>query len=306
MRRAWLFVRQSSAGWLAAFIWVKTPPWVQVRWRLLVGLVGVALLTTALYLFHRPWPTRLGDPWDEAMVGFMAAIFTVYVLLMILFRDDWPWSAVGIYYVMVGEVSLWGLFAFLQRMGWATETTNLWGSMLLRSGFVVGGAILAIEASLWARDRIGSGRSALFVRRRWARWRGRPLPPPLVTHRRPDPDALLAALAGSLPTIFADATGTILAVSPPAVALIGQPAADIEGRNLMTLMPTRYRAQHLAGLTRYLETGESRIIGRVVRVDLLCHDGTEIPVHLALATTLVGDQRYFVGNIWRRDEEVVP
>ena len=48
------------------------------------------------------------------------------------------------------------------------------------------------------------------------------------------------------------------------------------------LMPERYRDRHKAGIERYLETGEARIIGDSVELAGLRADGSEFPISLTL------------------------
>ncbi len=58
-------------------------------------------------------------------------------------------------------------------------------------------------------------------------------------------------------------------------ALIGEPIA--------TIVPDRLRAAHVAGFSRYFETGRPHIIGVPTRVPALRCDGTEQPVELVLS-----------------------
>jgi hypothetical protein len=50
---------------------------------------------------------------------------------------------------------------------------------------------------------------------------------------------------------------------------------------LTTVIPTRFREAHEAGLSRVVETGETRITGQTVEVWGLHKDGSEFPGHLA-------------------------
>lgn len=118
------------------------------------------------------------------------------------------------------------------------------------------------------------------------------------------PRFALPELAAALPVVVADASGTILYASGAAAALAGWPLDELEGQNLIVLIPGRYRARHRAGLQRFVTTGESRIIGRVVNVDLLRRDGREVPISLALTATERAGAVAFVGCLWERDEEI--
>jgi diguanylate cyclase (GGDEF)-like protein/PAS domain S-box-containing protein len=49
-----------------------------------------------------------------------------------------------------------------------------------------------------------------------------------------------------------------------------------------TLIPERYRAAHLEGMRRFLDTGEQKLLGRRIEISARRKDGTEIPVELAI------------------------
>ena len=92
--------------------------------------------------------------------------------------------------------------------------------------------------------------------------------------------ALLSAFPGAI--IASDASGRIVFLNPAAERLLGWPTEAAAGRPLSILMPVRMRARHEAGIRRYLETHESRLLGKPVRVPALRMDGTELDVDLML------------------------
>jgi two-component system sensor kinase FixL len=77
----------------------------------------------------------------------------------------------------------------------------------------------------------------------------------------------------------------------------GWTAAEVVGKNVSLLMPDPYRTAHDAYLTRYLDTGERRIIGigRVVVGER--KDGTTFPMELSVGEMISGDTRYFTGFV---------
>jgi PAS domain S-box-containing protein len=118
-----------------------------------------------------------------------------------------------------------------------------------------------------------------------------------------DEAGVFATLARAMPMVVADCKGTIQYATPSLDALVGAAQDELTGQNITILMPERWRAQHCDGLERYLTTGESRIMGRVVHVDVLRRDGTEIPASLALASSEVDGEAWFVGALWVRSDE---
>jgi diguanylate cyclase (GGDEF)-like protein/PAS domain S-box-containing protein len=63
----------------------------------------------------------------------------------------------------------------------------------------------------------------------------------------------------------------------------GWSRAEILGQVLTdTLIPERFRASHLAGIKRYLESGQHNILGRRIELSARRKDGSEIPVELTV------------------------
>jgi PAS domain S-box-containing protein len=93
-----------------------------------------------------------------------------------------------------------------------------------------------------------------------------------------------------------DERGTILLASEAAYRMFGWPAGALIGQSVTVLMPPAERDRHHAGLRRYLEAGESKLIGKVVEVTGHRRDGTTFPCELSLAAmTLPDGTRRFVG-----------
>jgi len=84
--------------------------------------------------------------------------------------------------------------------------------------------------------------------------------------------------------ISADRSGRIMFWNAGAAAIFGHSEDEALGRPLTDLMPERYRDAHLAGMSRYLATGEARMVGSSVELEGLRADGAEFPLELSLGT----------------------
>ena len=87
--------------------------------------------------------------------------------------------------------------------------------------------------------------------------------------------------------------GTIQSFNRGAERAFGYQAADVIGQPLIMLIPERLREGHLAGLQRYLETGNQRALGRTAEVAGLRSDGTEFPLELTLTVVREEDDQFF-------------
>ncbi len=94
-----------------------------------------------------------------------------------------------------------------------------------------------------------------------------------------------------------DERGTVELFNPAAERIFGYKVREIVGRNVNLLMPAPHRNLHDEYLRRYAETGERRIIGRVVEVTGQRKDGSLIPLHLSVGEIVLSEGRRFVGVI---------
>lgn len=106
--------------------------------------------------------------------------------------------------------------------------------------------------------------------------------------------------------VSADGAGRILEFNAAAERLFGHRREDALGRHIADLLvPPDLRAAHTAGLERYIETGEARILGRRVRVRAQHADGTSVPVELTVTVIKLGRQPMFtafIRDITREEE----
>jgi len=95
--------------------------------------------------------------------------------------------------------------------------------------------------------------------------------------------------------VSADKRGHITYFNPGAERIFGYAARDVIGSPLTLLMPQRFHEAHRQGLSRFLSTGQARVIGRTVELVGQRKEGTEFPLELSLASWKAGGETYFTG-----------
>src|SRR5215213_4413149 len=79
--------------------------------------------------------------------------------------------------------------------------------------------------------------------------------------------------------------------------IFGHRAEEVIGQPVTLLMPERYRDLCVAGLHRYLRTGEARVVGGTAELVGLRRDGSEFPIEMSLGETHENGERLFTGVI---------
>jgi two-component system sensor kinase FixL len=97
--------------------------------------------------------------------------------------------------------------------------------------------------------------------------------------------------------IVIDEGGRIQSFSATAERLFGYAGEEVLGHNISVLMPEPYRSQHDGYMTRYLTTGERRIIGIGRVVVGQRKDESTFPMELAVGEMRSNDRRYFTGFV---------
>jgi two-component system sensor kinase FixL len=110
-------------------------------------------------------------------------------------------------------------------------------------------------------------------------------------------DQLLAALLGAAVDgiVVIDEEARIVSFSAGAQKMFGMAPEQVLGQNVTVLMPEPYHAEHDGYMTRYLETGEARIIGIGREVRARHGDGAVFPIDLSVGEAPMGDYSLFVG-----------
>jgi PAS domain S-box-containing protein len=78
----------------------------------------------------------------------------------------------------------------------------------------------------------------------------------------------------------------------------GYQAEEVIGRDLAeTIVPPSLRAAHRRGLARYLDTGQTTILGRRIEVPAMRADGTEFPAEVTVTRTGLPGEAAFTGYV---------
>lgn len=105
-----------------------------------------------------------------------------------------------------------------------------------------------------------------------------------------------------------DDQGHVFDWNPAAEEVFGWSRDEALGRPLSTLIiPKEHHSAHAAGLRRFLETGEARMVGRRFETEARHRDGRIFPVEITLGTQTVDGRKVFNAFIWditeRRETE---
>jgi diguanylate cyclase (GGDEF)-like protein/PAS domain S-box-containing protein len=79
--------------------------------------------------------------------------------------------------------------------------------------------------------------------------------------------------------------------------MFGHRSDEVIGQPVTLLMPERYREHCVAGLHRYLRTGDARVVGNTTELVGLRTDGSEFPIEMSLGETEEDGERLFTGVI---------
>ena len=106
-------------------------------------------------------------------------------------------------------------------------------------------------------------------------------------------EAVLALSADAIITI--DERGIVETFAGSAERIFGYAAADVIGKSVNMLMPKPHASNHDGYIRRYLDTGETRIIGIGRETIARRRGGKEFPVALAVVESVIRGRRVFTG-----------
>lgn len=104
--------------------------------------------------------------------------------------------------------------------------------------------------------------------------------------------------------VLINPSGLIQSVNPSVRKLFGYEPEELVGQNVKILMPAPWREEHDGYLSRYLATGEARIIGIGRQVEGRRRDGSTFPLDLAVSEVRHGDEVFFLGMLRDISERV--
>ena len=112
-------------------------------------------------------------------------------------------------------------------------------------------------------------------------------------------EAHLRSILDTVPEsmVVIDDVGTISSFSAAAERLFGYSAAEVCGKNVRMLMPSPDQEAHDGYISRYLQTGERRIIGYGRVVTGQRKDGSHFPMELSVGEAIASGKRIFTGFI---------
>jgi two-component system, chemotaxis family, CheB/CheR fusion protein len=98
--------------------------------------------------------------------------------------------------------------------------------------------------------------------------------------------------------ITMDASGRVQEFNPASERVFGFTRSEAVGKELADLIiPPRFRERHRQGLAHYLKTHEGPLIGKLIEIDALRRDGSEIMVALAINATQVNGSPIFTAYL---------
>lgn len=105
--------------------------------------------------------------------------------------------------------------------------------------------------------------------------------------------------------IISDSTGTIIMVSGSIQKVFGYQERDVNGKNVSMLMPDSHAKAHSSYVSKYLETGIGKVIGRQGRnLTGKGKGGKTFPITINVEKMELQKEIYFVATMWDTTELV--
>jgi len=91
--------------------------------------------------------------------------------------------------------------------------------------------------------------------------------------------------------------GQIQSFNAAAEHMFGYQQQEVLHKNVAMLMPFSHGKQHDSYILKYMESGQSGIIGKGRELEAICKDGSSFPIHLAISEVFTQRGRIFTGII---------
>ena len=82
-----------------------------------------------------------------------------------------------------------------------------------------------------------------------------------------------------------------------ASSMLGYQPDEIKGKNILVIIPPRYRTAHITAFRKFVETGQGATLGKTYEVSALRSDGTEIPIELSISGIFLKGKWHSAGII---------
>ncbi len=89
-----------------------------------------------------------------------------------------------------------------------------------------------------------------------------------------------------------DEKGIVTIWNRAAEEIFGYSNEEIVGQQILTIIPGRYKKDHIKGMELFMETNKTRIIGKTVEVNGLKKDGNEVPIDMSLSFQKLDNEKY--------------
>lgn len=97
--------------------------------------------------------------------------------------------------------------------------------------------------------------------------------------------------------IIIDSKGLIQFANKATTKLFGWTTAQLIGKNVSLLMPSRFATKHDGYLKNYTDTGKAQIIGIGREVEGLKKNGTTFPMHLSVSEFIWNGEKLYSGFV---------
>ncbi len=97
--------------------------------------------------------------------------------------------------------------------------------------------------------------------------------------------------------IVTDHKGLIIQWNQGAERIFGHTKETVIGESLQVIIPERIRKRHEAGMTRYFDMKQPRVIGKTLELEGVRKDGSEFPIEMSLGTWETETGVFFSGII---------